>query len=740
MALERFIPKSPDIFIRNSQDFEVAKFGHLNTIVEYINNNTVQPAGLNGYVQFNNNNALGGDAGLFWDNVNKRLGVGTVIPATTFQVNGVQALTNADLTGYPLYSIFNIVRNGATSIALDRFTGAPHFNFRAAGGTIASPTTQVGELGNIGWWSYSGTAFNRNVLLIARAENFVGGLAQTQRLSIGMGDSGSGNDYYYEMVNGNSYFGPSAYGSTPTARVQIKGSGQTSGTTSLLVQNSIGSDSLRVYDDRIVEVPYRIQTPFIRNQSGNLVLYSGSFEIEIQSNNPTSGSGSLRTTGDITTTDNQTKSIINVNNLVSSTPAAFNTLNGFAFTSTITQTTGTIRGLFINPTLNASTDFRAIETVRGNVLLATTSGNVGIGTTNPFALLTVGGQSSFYSVQSAGTGSDFFYSDINPNITAGANNQVVSLMRLRDRGVLNTGGFTGTQRLSLIMENGAGGQFPFQLFSESGALRIGYSTIATPTAKLEIRGSGSTSATTSLLVQNSAGNRLLEIKDDGLLYIGTTASNLGQILVPHSSTYAERVFLSIQTGVNLLSTLSNDGLGFKANYNIFDGSIRNNSGAYGGANTSTGLSTQSYNFYNEIQFYGVGTDSSLLNFTGGGRIQGGAVGQYIKISGNMQLDSLANKLKGFYFNPTLTGTYSTQTVFAIHSTYGGAYLNTATPQASAILQADSTTQGFLPPRMTTAQRVAITSPAASLIVFDTTIQNICYYRDGVWVQATFAAV
>ena len=254
MALERFIPKSPDIFIRNSQDFEVAKFGHLNTIVEYINNNSAKPAGLNGYVQFNNNSALGGDAGLFWDNVNKRLGVGTVIPATTFQVNGVQALTNADLTGYPLYSIFNIVRNGATSIALDRFTGAPHFNFRAAGGTIASPTTQVGELGNIGWWSYSGTAFNRNVLLIARAENFVGGLAQTRRLSIGMGDSGSGTDYYYEMVNGNSYFGAGAYGSTPTARVQIKGSGSTSATTALLVQNSSGNNTLQVLDDASVVI------------------------------------------------------------------------------------------------------------------------------------------------------------------------------------------------------------------------------------------------------------------------------------------------------------------------------------------------------------------------------------------------------------------------------------------------------------------------------------------------------
>jgi hypothetical protein len=147
------------------------------------------------------------------------------------------------------------VRNGGTSIALDRFTGAPHFNLRAAGGTIASPTTQVGELGNIGWWSYSGTAFYRNVLLIARAENFVGGFAQTQRLSIGMGDSGSGTDYYYEMVNGNSYFGAGAYGSTPIARVQIKGQGSTSATTSLFVQNSLATTTFSVNDAGELSLP-----------------------------------------------------------------------------------------------------------------------------------------------------------------------------------------------------------------------------------------------------------------------------------------------------------------------------------------------------------------------------------------------------------------------------------------------------------------------------------------------------
>jgi hypothetical protein len=150
-----------------------------------------------------------------------------------------------------------------------------------------------------------------------------------------------------------------------------------------------------------------------------------------------------------------------------------------------------------------------------------TNKRLGIGTNAPFSLLTVAGQSSFYSVQSAGVGSDFFYSDINPNLTAGADNQVVSLLRLRDRGQGNTGGFTGTQRLSVLMENAGGGDFPFQLFSESGSLRIGYSAVATPTAKLEVRGQGTTSATTALLVQNNASANLLSVLDDGNVGIGT---------------------------------------------------------------------------------------------------------------------------------------------------------------------------------------------------------------------------
>lgn len=47
--------------------------------------------------------------------------------------------------------------------------------------------------------------------------------------------------------------------------------------------------------------------------------------------------------------------------------------------------------------------------------------------------------------------------------------------------------------------------------------------------------------------------------------------------------------------------------------------------------------------------------------------------------------------------------------------------------ASAKLALNSTTSGFLPPRMTTAQKNAIASPAAGLVVYDTTLNKLCVY-------------
>jgi hypothetical protein len=56
--------------------------------------------------------------------------------------------------------------------------------------------------------------------------------------------------------------------------------------------------------------------------------------------------------------------------------------------------------------------------------------------------------------------------------------------------------------------------------------------------------------------------------------------------------------------------------------------------------------------------------------------------------------------------------------------------------ASAQVQIDSTTKGFLPPRMTTTQKNAIASPAAGLVVYDTTLNKLCVRTASAWETIT----
>ena len=60
----------------------------------------------------------------------------------------------------------------------------------------------------------------------------------------------------------------------------------------------------------------------------------------------------------------------------------------------------------------------------------------------------------------------------------------------------------------------------------------------------------------------------------------------------------------------------------------------------------------------------------------------------------------------------------------------------ATANASAILDAQSTTKGVRFPNMTTTQKNAISSPAAGLVVFDTTLAKLCVYSGSAWQTVT----
>ena len=64
-------------------------------------------------------------------------------------------------------------------------------------------------------------------------------------------------------------------------------------------------------------------------------------------------------------------------------------------------------------------------------------------------------------------------------------------------------------------------------------------------------------------------------------------------------------------------------------------------------------------------------------------------------------------------------------------------LSVGTPSAaSALMEVTSTTQGLLPPRMTTTQKNAIATPAAGLIVYDTTLNKLCLRTAAAWETIT----
>jgi hypothetical protein len=72
------------------------------------------------------------------------------------------------------------------------------------------------------------------------------------------------------------------------------------------------------------------------------------------------------------------------------------------------------------------------------------------------------------------------------------------------------------------------------------------------------------------------------------------------------------------------------------------------------------------------------------------------------------------------------------------TTAGNTGFGTATPSSKAILDLTSTTLGFLPPRMTTAQRDAITSVPAGLMIYNTTTNKINFYNGSAWEAVTSA--
>ena len=144
---------------------------------------------------------------------------------------------------------------------------------------------------------------------------------------------------------------------------------------------------------------------------------------------------------------------------------------------------------------------------------------------------------------------------------------------------------------------------------------------------------------------------------------------------------------------------------------------------------------------------GTGATSATTAFTV--QNSASATGLTVFDNGNVSVGSSSNSFyqlfgNGSWFN---SGTIYTPILYTnyIEPAGGGSnriYANannikigtTATATATAIFEIDSTTKGFLCPRMTTTQKNAITSPATGLMVYDTTLNLISVYNGTTWIS------
>jgi hypothetical protein len=135
----------------------------------------------------------------------------------------------------------------------------------------------------------------------------------------------------------------------------------------------------------------------------------------------------------------------------------------------------------------------------------------------------------------------------------------------------------------------------------------------------------------------------------------------------------------------------------------------------------------------------------------------GTIGRIIGVNGNltsadkriaqisMYLDGATNS-GGIGFSTMSSGTFSTKMTLSssgnltvdtntlfVDAAANSVAVGTVTINASAKLQIDSTTQGFLPPRMTAAQRTAISTPPEGLIVFQSDgVVGLYLYVNSAW--------